>query len=120
MRYWPNPSHKTHTSEAGPPAWSPDKDPCPADMTVEERSALFLGSTPSDPTAAHSRRFALRRTATGLEIYDVKWTRDVDGDPEFHGHPASRVPPSVLRQWRAAEAITEAEYRRLRRELPGC
>ena len=29
MRYWPNPAHKRETTEAGPPAWSPDKDPCP-------------------------------------------------------------------------------------------
>lgn len=120
MRYWPNPAHKKHTSEAGPPAWSPDKDPCPPDMTVRERNALFLSSTPADPADPHSRRFVLRRTAQGIELYDVKWTRDVQDDPEFHGHPATRVPPVILKAWRDAGILTQAEYVRLRRELPGC
>lgn len=113
MRYWPNPAHKKQTTEAGPPAWSPDKDPCPREMTVAERNALFLSPVPVGPAAPHSRRFALRRAQQGIEIYDVKWTRDVETDPEFHGHPASRVPPTVLKVWRDAGVITRAEYGRL-------
>jgi hypothetical protein len=120
MRYWPNPAHKTRTSEAGPPAWSPDKDPCPSDMTVADRNALFLASVPVAPADPRARRFAIRRTTHGLEVYDVKWTRDVDDDPEFHAHPASRVPSVVLKAWRDDGTITQAEYGRLRKELPGC
>lgn len=120
MRYWPNPAHKKQTTEAGPPAWSPDKDPCPSEMTVAERNVLFSASVPVDLVDPHARRFAIRRTLHGIEIYDVKWTRDVEDDPEFHGHPATRVPPSVLKAWRDAGTITQAEYGRLRKELPGC
>jgi hypothetical protein len=120
MRYWPNPAHKKETTEAGPPAWSPDKDPCPASMTVSERNALFVASVPVDPADPHSRRFTLRRTEAGLEIFDVKWTRDVEGDAEYHAHPATRAPPAVLRAWRDAGNLSKAEYARLRRELPGC
>ena len=31
MYYYPNPAHKTETTEAGPPRWRPDKEPCPND-----------------------------------------------------------------------------------------
>ena len=120
MHYWPNPAHKTHTTEAGPPAWSPDKDPCPAGMSVPERHALFNASLPVDAADPRSRRFALRRTDRGLEIYDLKFTGDVDGDPEFHGHPATRVNRDILKAWRNVGAISQAEYARLRKELPGC
>ena len=89
-------------------------------MTVSERNELFKNSTPRDPADPHSRRFAIRRTGRGLECYDLKWTRDVGGEPEFHGHPASRVPPKVLRTWHSEGLITTAKYTRLLKELPGC
>lgn len=120
MRYWPNPAHKEETTEAGPPEWIPDKEKCPRWMTVAERNSLLQASVAREADNAHSRRFAIRRTAKGLEIYDIKWTRDVDGDQEFHGHPASRIPRSVLKEFRVRGLVTEAEYRRLSRELPGC
>ena len=120
MHYWPNPAHKRTTTEAGPPRWSPDKESCPSDLTVEERNQLFEASVPIDANNPQSRRFAIRRTAAGLEIYDIKYGRDVDGDPEFHGHPASRIDRRVLKALKDSGVITEAEYRRLARELPGC
>jgi hypothetical protein len=120
MRYWPNPAHKTETTEAGPPMWRPDKDPCPQGMTLHERRALLDASVPVDAADPHSRRFAIRRTEHGLEVFDVKWTEDVGDEPVFHGHPASRAPRVVLKLWRDSGAITPAEYRRLSRELPGC
>ncbi|MGH7269595.1 MAG: hypothetical protein ACREJ3_04115, partial [Polyangiaceae bacterium] len=74
MRYWPNPAHKVETTEAGPPAWTPDKDRCPPRMTIEERRALLGASVPLDADDLHSRRFAIRRTERGIELFDVKWT----------------------------------------------
>jgi hypothetical protein len=121
MRYWPNPAHKVETTEAGPPVWVPDKEKCPPRMTVPERRALLEASVPMDPNDARSRRFALRRVEHGVELFDVKWTEDdADGEAVFHGHPASRVPRSVLKHWRDAGTLTAAEYRRLSRALPGC
>jgi len=121
MLYWPNPAHKAETTEAGPPLWTPDKDLCPTGMTVAERRDLLATSVPANEEDPRSRRFALRRTEHGLELFDVKWTEDSPGgDPVFHGHPASRVPRTVLKRWRDDGVVTAAEYRRLSRELPGC
>jgi hypothetical protein len=120
VRYWPNPAHKEETNEAGPPAWNPYKEKCPRGMTVTERNALLEASVPVEEGNPRSRRFALRRTAAGLEFFDIKYSRDVDGDQEFHGHPASRIDRGVLRVFRTRGLIDQAEYNRLRRELPGC
>lgn len=119
MLYWPNPAHKRETTEAGPPRWRPDKEPCPDDLTVRERRELLAGSLPADKGNPHSRRFTVRRGPNGLEVYEAKWTRDVGGKPEFHGHPASYVPTGVLRSLRDAKTITVPEYRRLIRTF-GC
>jgi hypothetical protein len=95
MRYWPNPAHKRETTEAGPPRWRPDKEPCPDDMTVPERNQLLETAVPSDPADPRSRRFNIRRGPRGPELYEAKWTQDVRGEPEFHGHPATYVPTTV-------------------------
>jgi len=89
-------------------------------MTVAERLALLEASIPVDPANPRSRRFAWRRAEGRLELFDVKWTREVEGEQEFHGHPANRVPPSVLRTLHERGEISKSEYDRLRRELPGC
>jgi hypothetical protein len=89
-------------------------------MTVAERTALLEASIAVVLGDPRSRRFALRRSERGLEIFDIKHTGEVDGEPEFHGHPASRVDRAVLKVWRDRGEITLAEYNRLRRELPGC
>lgn len=89
-------------------------------MTVEDRNVLLATSVPVDASDPRSRRFAVRRTSTGLEIFDIKYGRDVDGIPEFHGHPASRIDRRALKLLRDTGQITSAEYNRLRREIPGC
>lgn len=118
MRYWPNPVHKRETTEAGPAKWRPAKAPCP-DMTVEERTRLLTDSVPVDPSDPSSRRFNVRRTDTGLEVYDAKCHRVVDGVAEFHGHPATYVPAKVLRDLRDLGRLTEPEYKRLIKDF-GC
>lgn len=119
MRYWPNPAHKRQTTEAGPPAWRPGKEPCPDDLRIGERQQLLETAIASDPDDAHSRRYNVRRAAAGLEVFEAKWTQDVAGEPEFHGHPASYVPARVLRHLQDDGRITESEYRRLIRSF-GC
>jgi hypothetical protein len=91
-------------------------------MTVHERRDLLQASIPLDPGEPRSRRFAMRRRPDGVvDVFDVKWTQDdPDGEPVFHGHPASKVPRNILKQWRDLGALTPAEYKRLSRELPGC
>jgi len=90
-------------------------------MTREERQTLLEASVPVDANDPRSRRFAVRRGPTGLlEIFDIKFTRDVDDDHEFHGHPASRIDRRVLKHLREAGLVTDAEYNRLRKDLPGC
>jgi hypothetical protein len=89
-------------------------------MTIPERNALLAAAVPVVEGDLRSRRFALRRTTSGLEIFDIKYTRDVEGEPEFHGHPATRVDRRALKVFRDIGAITEVEYNRLRKELPGC
>lgn len=99
--------------------WIPHKEKCPRGMTIAERKALLDESLPVDPTDPHSRRFAIRRV-DGLEIFDIKHGCDVDGEAEFHGHPASRIDPKVLKRLRDSGQITPAEFNQLRKELPGC
>jgi hypothetical protein len=54
----------------------------------------------------------MRRAEGGVEFYDIKWTGFLDDDDEFHGHPASYVPATILRRFRDGGRITAAEYRR--------
>ena len=113
MRYWPNSAHKRETTEAGPPRWRPDKDPCPNDATVADRNQLPETSIPSDPTYRRARHFKVRRGPHGLEQYEAKHTREVDGEPEFRGHPTSRIPNGVLRALRKRGDISAAECGKL-------
>lgn len=116
MYYFPNPAHKRETTEAGPPRWRPDKEPCPK-MSLRERAALLQDSIARDPASPTSQRFAVRRGASGLEFFTARMTREVCGDVEFHGYPASHVPAQVLRRFRDQGRITTAEYRRVVRRL---
>ena len=116
MRYRPNPAHKRETSEAGPPRWRPDKSLCPA-MTIEDREILLRESIPENPNDGASRRYAVRITSTGPEWF-VACAHSQQGDEvEFHGYPVTHVPAQVLRRFRDRGAISEAEYRRLVRQL---
>ena len=116
MRYWPNPTHKAETTEAGPPRWRPDSSKCPR-MDPAERNRLLEGAISEDPGRVDSVRYAFRAGAAGQEWFAARFTRMIDGEPEFHGYPCSYVPGKVLKQFWAEGRISEAEYRRLRREL---
>lgn len=115
--YWPNPAHKRETTEAGPPRWHPNKEACPSEMTVEERQRLLAASIPQDSGNPTSRRFAMRRTQAGIEFFEGKYTERRGDDIVFHGHPTSRVPYQVLKQFAQANALTPVEFRRLVRNL---
>ena len=118
VRYVPNPAHKRETTEAGPPRWRPDKEPCPPEMTPRERADLLRGSVPEHPDSPSSRRFAVRRGERGLEFFAAQATRTAEDDEvEYHGYPTQRVPGKVLREFRDRDDITAAEYRRLVKRL---
>jgi hypothetical protein len=86
-------------------------------MSVQERERLLLESVPEDPERPDSPRYAFRVTAQGLEWFAGRCTWMVDGEAEFHGYPASSVPIKVLKRLRDSGRLSDAEYRRLRREL---
>jgi len=117
MRYWPNPAHKEETTEAGPPRWRPHKSKCPL-MSIEERETLMAESVPEDAARPESPRYAFRDTAHGLEWFAGRFTRMVDGEAEYHGYPTNHVPIRVLKRLRDDGRLSDAQYRRLRRELP--
>ena len=116
MYYFPNPAHKTAMTEAGPPRWRPDKEPCPK-MTQRERTRLLQESVAKDPDSPTSQRFAVRRGSSGLEFFTARMTQVVNDDVEYHGYPTSHVPGSVLRRFRDQGRITKADYRRLVKRL---
>lgn len=117
MKYWPNPAHKRETSEAGPPRWHPNKSACPP-MTVEERQKLFLESVPEDGDQPASPRYAFRVGPRGYEWFAARLTRvSPEGETEFHGYPTDHVPPRVLRRFRDLQRLSDAEYRRLLKEV---
>lgn len=117
MRYFANPAHKLETTEAGPPRWRPDKEPCPEGMTLRQRTELLRASIAEDPESPVSPRFAVRREERGLEFFTARVTRVVDGEVEYHGYPTRRVPGTVLRQFRVQGRISQAEYRNLVKRL---
>jgi hypothetical protein len=86
-------------------------------MPTEEREQLLTDSVPEDPARLDSPRYAFRVGAGGLEWFAARCTRVVDGEPEFHGYPCSHVPIAVLRRFRELNRLTEAQYRRLIKEL---
>jgi hypothetical protein len=118
FEYEPSPAHKDPVSQGETPGWFPSKEKCPSDMTAREREEMLRQSYSADGRPDTPRRYAVRRTSSALEFYECKLTRyKPDGTIVVHGHPTRRVPPTVLRKMRDGQQITEAEYRRLRREL---
>lgn len=117
MRYFANPAHKVETTEAGPPAWHPDKEPCPKGMTLRERSELLRGSVAEDPNSPTTRRFAVRRVESGLEFFAAQMTQVVNGQIEYHGYPTHCVPGKILRRFRDQGKISQSEYRSLVKRL---
>lgn len=65
--------HKVETTEVGPPAWRPDKTPCPERMTLPERTQLLRDSIAEDPGSPTSRHFAVRRSDSGLEFFAAEF-----------------------------------------------
>jgi hypothetical protein len=100
-------------TEVGRGRWRPNKTPCPDDLTVAERNELFLGSVADDPDDPCAKRYNVRRTEHGLELYEAQCQRAGDDDIECHGYPTSHIPVKVLRVLRDAGRITGAEYERL-------
>lgn len=117
MRYVANPAHKVETTEAGPPVWRPDKTCCPKGMTLRERALLLRNSIAENPNSPTSRRFAVRRSESGLEFFAAQLTQVVNGVAEFHGYPTNHVPGRVLRQFRNRGTISPSEYRKLVKRL---
>jgi hypothetical protein len=60
-------------------------------MSVVARTQLLQASIPEQPNDPNSVRHALRRGAGGLEFFAARWTREVDGEQEFHGYPTAYV-----------------------------
>ena len=117
MRYFANRAHKVETTEAGPPGWRPDKQPCPEGMTLRERTELLRDSVAVNPDSSASRRFSVRRTESGLEFFTAQMTQVVNGEVEYHGYPTRYVPGIILRQFRDQGEISHSEYRRLVKRL---
>jgi len=95
------------------------KTHCPDDITVEEREDLLAQAVPVSEKDPCARRYAMRRGEHGIELFDAKLTQLDDGEPEFHGHPATFVPANVLRRFREEGRIEGSEYRRLVKRF-GC
>lgn len=116
IRYWPNPVHKRETSEAGVAGWRPNKECCPR-LTVEERDDLLARATQVAPGRPDSSRYSMRRGAAGLEFYIGRFTCREGEDIIVHGYPTRRVPAKILRHMRDQGDLTDAEYKRLVRDL---
>lgn len=86
-------------------------------MSLDERERLFRESLPESEVDSRSPRFAFRVGPRGYEWFIARLTQVTDGEPEFHGYPADHVPPRVLRRFRDLGRLTEAEYRRLLKEV---
>jgi hypothetical protein len=86
-------------------------------MTIDERNGLFEASLPIDPDDSRSRRYALRRSVSGVEFFDIEHTGTIEGDEEFHGHPASWVPARILRRFLDSGTLSRAEYEALVRTM---
>ena len=117
MRYFANLARKVETIKAGPPAWRPCKPPSQKGMSLEERTIPLQDSIAEDPAAPMSRRFAVRRTASGLEFFTAQVTQVVNGECEYHGYPTRQVPGRILRQFMSMGIISRLEYRRLVKRL---
>lgn len=86
-------------------------------MTVGERQALLTDSLPEDQENPKSRRFAIRRSAKGIEFFEAKFTEKDGDDLVFHGHPATRVPYGVLKQFQQKGLLNSAEVKSFVKKL---
>jgi len=87
-------------------------------MGLDERTRLLLESVAEDPEQPTSPRYAFRVGPRGYEWFVGRLTCVTpEGDFEFHGYPTAHVPPCVLRRFRDLGRLTDAEYRRLVKDL---
>lgn len=114
IRYAPNPVHKHTYTEASPPLPRSDKTPCPRDVSAAECSALLDTSVAENEDDPRSRRYALRRSSAGLELFAAQ-VHSPDGQEtiDFHGYPVPTAPSRVLRAFRDRGDLLPAEYNRL-------
>ncbi len=118
FRYAPNRVRKTTWTEAGPPAPRSDKTPCPRDLGGVECSPLLAGSVAEEVLNPRSRRYAVRRSEIGLEVFAGQAHSPSGQEPiEFHGYPVASAPARVLRALRDRGDLAESEYKRLVRGL---
>lgn len=82
-------------------------------MSIQERNELLRASIPERADDPCPRRYALRRSARGLELYEAKYTEMQGNELVFHGYPTTAVPCQVLRRLKDEGLLSEAEYRRL-------
>lgn len=118
MRYAPNVVHKREWTEAGLPLPRSDKTPCPSDITGVECDDLLQSSVSEEQSDPRARRYALRRSERGAELFAAQLHSPVGQEPmEFHGYPVPTAPARVLRQLRDRGDLLPSEYRRLIRGL---
>lgn len=116
--YAPNPTHKREWTGVGPPARRSDKSPCPSDITAIECHELLQIAIPEDPADPRSRRYAVRRSDIGAELFAALAHSPAGLEPiEFHGYPVPTAPAKVLRKLRDRGDLLPPEYRRLIRGL---
>lgn len=116
--YAPNRAHKREWTDAGPPAFRSDKSPRPPEITAIECAELLQTSIPEDPVDPRSRRYAVRRSDHGAELFAAQAHSPAGQDPvEFHGYPVPTAPAKVLRQLRDRGDLLAPEYRQLIRGL---
>lgn len=118
MRYAPNRVHKREWTEAGPPLPRSDKTPCPSDITGVECDALLQRSVPEESSDPRARRYAVRRSDRGVELFAAQVHSPSGQEPlELHGYPVASAPARVLRELRDRGDLLPSEYRRLLRGL---
>lgn len=114
--YRENPKHKRGARGDGPPRWFPDRDTlCPQDLTLQMAQQLLDegvdGRDDSHPGA--KARFAVDAQGRFFKAYSH------DQGETWHGYPVRdelvprQVPSRVLRKFRDAGRITQADYNRL-------
>ena len=116
--YVPNPVHKREWTEVGPPAPRSDKTPCPSEITAIECRALLANSIAELPSDPRSRRYVVRRSDLGAELFAAQAHSPAGQEPvEFHGYPVPAAPARILRQLRDRGDLLQPEYRRFIRSL---
>jgi len=79
---------------------------------------LLQKSVPENPGDPRSRRYAVRRSDFGFELFAAQVHSPAGQEPlEFHGYPVPTAPARVLRALRDRGDLVASEYNRLIRGL---